>query len=163
VRSRTSSDKQEQAPDKAGKRGLTVPAAIVAVGVVAASFLLQGGGAPPVDTNAAAEAHPPAPDGPVVETEPVVLSLADGSYLKVGVAFQLAGEEGGKKDKEEGSDELSTARALDIIVSTYSGYTGTELVRPRGRAAAKKEITERVVAAYGGEVTGLYLTTFVVQ
>ena len=29
-------------------------------------------------------------DGPVVETEPMTLNLADGHYLKVGVALQLA-------------------------------------------------------------------------
>ena len=144
------------------KRGLTIPAIAIAVAVVGAALLLKvGGQAPP---------EPPAPEpspvanGPIVEADPVVLSLIDGNYLKVGVAFQLRAQIAeGEGEGADDTEEFASARALDLVVSTYSGYTSRQLIPPRGRAAAKELLTERVISAYGGQVTDVYLTTFVVQ
>ena len=151
-------------PGKFAKHSRTVAAAILAAGIVGASLLFLGGGGPVAEPVAAEQE--PAAEGPIVETDPVTLSLRDGSYLKIGIAFQLRAEEADEGDTEEESaaaEDFGPARALDLVVSTYNEFTKNELMPARGRAAAKKLLGERIVAAYDGEVTGIYLTTFVMQ
>lgn len=154
----------DAAPDGSKKRGLVLPASIIAAAVLAATVIMQGG-APAAPAEPAEETPHPV-EGPVVEIDPVTLNLSDDSYLKVGLALQLAppsdeaaeGEEGG-----EGVEEFPTAKASDLIVSTLPKYTMKQLSSPRTRQAAKTLLSQRIIEAYGGEVTGIYLTSFVMQ
>ena len=154
-----------QAPS--GGKSMTVPAIIVAVAVLAAGFMMKGGGGA-----AAAAAPTPAPteeavEGPVVETEPMTLNLADGHYLKVGLALQLAAPEEGEAagghgggGKEEGP---STAKALDLAITAFSSHTKKELSNPQKRNAVKKHLAAEIAEAYHGEVLDIYFTQFVMQ
>ena len=156
------------APASGGGRSMLIPAIVVAVAVLGAGFMMKGGGAP-----APAEAAPePEPtevaDGPVVETEPMTLNLADGHYLKVGVALQLAAPEEGEAaagGHGGGGEETgpSTAKALDLAITTFSEHTKRELSDPHKRGEVKKKLAAEISEAYHGEVVDIYFTEFVMQ
>ena len=116
---------------------------------------------PPVAEDENATEEPNIIGATIVETDPITVSLADNGYLRVGVSLQLAPDESGSD--VEAADEFASARAIDLVVSTYSAYTKPELISPRGRLTAKRKMTERVMAAYDGEIAAVYLTGFVVQ
>ncbi|MBW8826846.1 MAG: flagellar basal body-associated FliL family protein [Acidobacteria bacterium] len=99
-------------------------------------------------------------DGPVVALDSITVNLADGKFLRVGLALQL-----GKAGAKEGSVDPKSygARALDSTISVMSTYTTTDLADVKGRLKAKERLTRTIVARYGGEVLGLYFTDFVMQ
>ena len=152
----------EQAASSGGK-SMMVPAVVVAVAVLGAGFMMKGGGEP------AAAAPAPEPtehaEGPVVETEPMTLNLADGHYLKVGIALQLkaAEGEGGGGHGGGGEEGPSTAKALDLAIESFSKHTKKELSDPHKRDGVKTELARHIAEAYHGEVLDIYFTEFVMQ
>ena len=90
------------APSKGGANNL-IPAIVVAVGLIVGGFLFGGGRGGDTPAQAAVqptEAHAKstsegATHGPVQNLEPITLNLADGHFLKIGIALQLAEVEGG--------------------------------------------------------------------
>lgn len=149
--------------DKKGKSSL-LPAVIIAVGLLGAGYFVGGkgggGGAPAQAHETAAEktttteAHP---EGEVIKLEAITLNLADGRFLKVGLALQLA--EGASAEKLEGHAPV----ALDEAISLLGDRTYAQLSAPGGRAQAKKELTERVEKRFAGKVVDVYFTEFVMQ
>lgn len=143
-----------------------VPALVVAVGLIVAAFLFsqKTGGEAPAEaaTPAKAEAAEVATLGPVQNLEPITLNLADGRFLKVGLALQLA-EEGGE------GEELPGAKALDIAISLLGTYEMDDLAHPRDRELVKKKLSDKVAEAYTDPatnaklVTKVYFTEFVMQ
>lgn len=129
---------------KGGKKKLLM---IVAVVLLAAGgawfFLLRGGGPPP----------PPVP-GVVVALEPVTLNLADGHYLKLGLALQATKA---AKEAPDGS------KALDIAIAMLSDRPPAELTSAKARAEVKKKLVEKVDEAYEHEVMDVYFTQFVMN
>ena len=101
-------------------------------------------------------------DGPVVALDSVTVNLADGRFLRIGVALQLDESGGG-----HGGDEVEAAsygaRAIDSLISVMSRSRSDELQADSGLVAVKEELAETIVARYGGEVLGVYLTDFVMQ
>lgn len=153
-----------------GKGGALLPAFVVATGLVVGGYLMQPAPAPagaaPAPTAVYTEGHPP--EGPVVPVEPVTLNLADGHFLKVGVALQLAAAEAGDEaghgaGDEPALDEGQTAKALDIAISTLSRYTMDELSDPDRREKAQERLAHEVGDAYHGEVVDVFFTDFVMQ
>ena len=151
-----------------------IPAVVLAVGLLGGGFFLGGkGGA----GTAVAAAPPPAAEeqaeetgdhGPVQDLEPITLNLADGRFLKVGLALQMAEvAEGGGEG--EGAEEVPAAKALDIAITLLGSYTMDELADPDEREKVKHELSELVAEAYvdaeTGErtVTKVYFTEFVMQ
>ncbi len=160
----------DAAQAQAGGKSMTVPAIIVAVAVLAAGFMMKGGG------GAAAAAPAPEPteeavhEGPVVETEPMTLNLADGHYLKVGIALQMAAPEegeaaahGGGHGGGEEDTGPPTAKALDLAITAFSSHTKEELSDAKERAKVKEHLTSEIAEAYHGEVVDIYFTQFVMQ
>jgi flagellar FliL protein len=97
----------------------------------------------------------PAPEpGPVVRLDSISLNLADGHYLKLGIALQATA-----KVKEE----LDGAKALDIAISQLSGRPIAQLASSESREAAKKKLATSIEKAYEHEVMGIYFTEFVMQ
>jgi flagellar FliL protein len=90
----------------------------------------------------------------------VTLNLADGRFLKVGLALQLVE---GAEPVEEAHVAGFAAPALDDAISVLAARTYAELVAPGGRDAVKHELLERVAHRYEGEVMDLYFTEFVMQ
>lgn len=92
--------------------------------------------------------------GPVTVLEPVQLNLAQGRYLKIGVALQA---------NAEVEEELDGTKALDSIVELFSGQTIEELATAKPRRELKAELLKDLQERYGGEVVDVYFTEFVTQ
>jgi flagellar FliL protein len=115
----------------------------------------------------AAPGSPPASDpacapalGSVLKLDPVTVNLADGRYLRLGLALQLTEGADPKLLTEETG---GGSRALDAAVTLFGAKSYDELVAPESRAAAKAELSRRVAADSAGTVTGVYVTEFVMQ
>jgi len=134
--------------------------------IVAAAVLLVAGGGGAfwfLTMRAPAEEPPPEP-GEVAAFGPISVNLAEGHYLKVGVAIQLAATAGGgghgKKVVVDGS------KALDLTIEAFSGRTVADLGDPAQRALIKEELLHDVEEAYHENhhvVMDLYFTEFVTQ
>jgi len=139
---------EPEAPAPRRPRGLLLVVLLVvaaAAAGAAAYFLLL----------APAEAGPePEPEpGITVAVEPRNINLADGHYLRMGFAVQLAA----------GAEEIPVAPATDVAIALYSGRDVAEVTDPERRAELQAELTERLVGVYGEEVLAVYLTDYVTQ
>ena len=127
-----------------GKKKLVIIVLLVAVlGGAGYWFFLQ-------PTSGAAPAPKP---GAVVALEPIQVNLADGHYLSIGIALQLT----------EGAAEADGSKALDAVISLYSGRNIADLIKPKARAELKKELKAELSDLYDKEVMDVYLTQFVTQ
>ena len=151
----------EEGAEKEGKKkGSMLPAIIVAVAVLAggamAGGLVGGGG----DAAAAAPAPEPTPTpmelGAVTELESITLNLAggDGHFLKLGVAIETGADV---------AEPPATAPVYDIIIARFSDYTMEELSEPGVRERTKEELLADLEAVFGGAISRLYYTEFVMQ
>ena len=98
-------------------------------------------------------AAPPPKPGEVLALDPIQVNLADGHYLSIGIALQLT----------KGASEADGSKALDAVISLYSGRNIAELIKPKARAALKKELKAELSDLYDKEVMDVYLTQFVTQ
>jgi len=152
---------------KAGGRSNLVPAAVLAAGLAVGGFLMKPAPAPaaaaPAGEEAAAEEE--VAEGPIHALAPITLNLADGHFLKVGLALQMAAAEEGGGHGEEAAEMPAgeQAKALDAAIALFGAHTMPEVTDPAVREQLKHELTERVAEAYHGEVTGVYYMEFVVQ
>ncbi len=140
------SDATEEKPKKKkGKKKLIVILLVVVLLAVVYLKFVKGG----------APAGPVAPvAGAVVKVEPIYLNLADGHYLKLGLALQATAS---------APKEVDGSKALDAAIDVFSNMTVDQLTTPATRQAAKLKLTERVVEDYEDEVMDVYLTEFVTQ
>lgn len=132
-------------------RGPLLVAVVVVLALVGAGvwfFLLRP------DGDAAAEPEPEPEVGEVVALDPVSINLADGSYLRLGIALQQSAE---------ADEEVEGSAALDAAVQVFSGRSVAELSQPPAREELKAALLDRVRAAYPEEVVDLYFTEFVTQ
>lgn len=137
------------------KRGPSKKVLILVIGVVvllgaaaAAYFLVfaKDGGAEPVE---------PAPEpGAVLTVDPISLNLADGHYLRLGLALQLTAE------SEEAPDP---SKALDAAIALFSGRSIAEVSDPAVREQLTDELAHHLEELYEGEVMDVYLTNYVTQ
>jgi flagellar FliL protein len=165
-----------EAPAKKRGHNNLIPAIVIAVGLLGGGFFMgRGPAAPPAAQAHAAEkekvkAEPEvseeATHGPVQNLEAITLNLADGHFLKIGLALQLAEVEGAA---EEAAEELPAAKALDIAITLLGEKTMDDLASPKARELVKKELSKRVSMAYldpetdAPLVTKVYFTEFVMQ
>ena len=157
---------------KKGPKGNLVPAALVAVGLLGGGFFFSKGGAsasaeiPGAHAAAEVPAHVEedgyvkveAVPGAVASLEPITMNLADGRFLKLGLALQLTETAHAVED-----EEFDGAKALDAAISYLGEHSYQQLAAPGGRAAAKEELGKRISLLYPGEVMGAYFTEFVMQ
>ncbi|MCI2240601.1 flagellar basal body-associated FliL family protein [Paenibacillus sp. TRM 82003] len=158
-------DKAEAAPG--GKKKLIIVAALGAVllagGTGGGVFLLTKG-----DTAAAAATEEHLEPGDVTTLDAISLNLADGHYLKIGLALQAVASEGGGHG---GSTELDGSKALDLTISSFSGLSMADLSNAEQRQHHKELLQEKIIEAYvtetegveHKEVMGIYFTQFVMQ
>lgn len=145
---------EEQPPVKSKKK-----IAIIAVAVVvflAGGYVVTSGGA---EADAADAPEEPVA-GDVVALDSITLNLADGRFLKVGIALQLVE---GMAPPATAEVEGYAAPALDEAISLLGSLSYADLVAPGGRDAAKASLSERVAARYEDEVMGVYFTELVMQ
>ncbi|HVM41054.1 MAG TPA: flagellar basal body-associated FliL family protein [Acidimicrobiia bacterium] len=161
--------------EKKGKGNL-VPALVIAAGLVGGGFLMGGrtaapSAAAPAEGEAprAAEEHEEEPvPGEVLTLDTMTLNLADGSFLKVGLALQLVegvtpGGGGGHGGGGDADPKAYAAQALDEAIHVLGGHTFDDLLTPDGREKVKKELSERIGERYHGDVMAVYFTEFVMQ
>ena len=126
-------DKDKGTEEKGGKNKLLIIGPLVLILAAAGwFFFLRGGGE---ETTAL-----PAPEaGEMIEVDPITINLAGGHFLKLGMGLQVV------KDAHAAP---SSAKALDLAISQFSGKTLAELSTPEGREKNKAELTARVKLAY---------------
>lgn len=132
---------------KGGKKKLIIIAVVVLALLGAAYFLVLK--PKPKATG------PVKPDpGPIVKLDPININLADGHYLKLGIALQTT-----KKAKEppEGS------AALDSAITLYTGKSMKELSVKKQVEDLKEQLLKLIEEDYPEDVMGLFFTQFVMQ
>jgi flagellar FliL protein len=142
------------------RRSALVPALVLAVALLGAAVLLRGGKdtppAPQVEASAPKANFDPAQ---VVALNPITLNLADGRFLKLGLALQLDPS----TPLPPGDVGAFGAPALDEAITVFGTHTVADLSVPGAREQAKQELAEKVGALYDHHVVGVYLTQFVMQ
>ncbi|MEZ0493744.1 flagellar basal body-associated protein FliL [Kineococcus sp. TBRC 1896] len=128
-------------------------------------FLTKGDSAAAAGTTQEEHLEP----GEVTALDPISVNLADGHYLKIGVALQqVAAESSG----HGGAEGLDGSKAYDLIIDEYSNLSMTDLENAEQRNHLKDELQEKIITAYETEdekkvktkqVMGIYLTSFVMQ
>ena len=151
---------KEPVPDEAetkkhGRKGLVIVLASVIVVVLAAAgvavWMLNGKGG---DGEAAPKPTPTLVAGEVLDVDAVSVNLADGHYLRLGLALQLS---------TEVAEQPDPARALDLAIALYSGRSVDEVSAPAARDQLKGQLLGALQKAYGPEVMDVYLTDYVTQ
>jgi flagellar FliL protein len=133
----------EPTAEKGGGRRTKVVAVVAVLAVLAAGwwfFLRPSGPTEPVP-------------GEVMTLEPIQVNLADGHYLRIGIALQLSAE----------AHEADGSKALDAVIEVFSGADNAELVRSAERREHKARLEERLHEDYHGDVLEVYFTEFVTQ
>jgi flagellar FliL protein len=174
-------DEGEEQPKKGGKLKLMIFTVVLVAVAGGAAFMIGGRGAASAaeaeseaSEPAAEEATEHAVEGEVVLIDPVTLSLADGHYLKVGLALQLAPPDeeeaaaagGHGEESAEGEPAMSaeqTARAVDQAISLFGARAMDELKSPKQRRAVKAELVDALKEAYHDEIVDVYFTAFAMQ
>jgi len=106
------------------------------------------------EADPAAEPAPTEVAGKLVTVDPITINLANGHYLKVGLALQATADAG---------EEVSGSKAMDALITEFSGKTVDELATQEGRDAAKKALTKLIKKAYEKKVYLIFWTTFVMN
>jgi len=120
----------------------------------------QNGIAAPKTAAGAADAVDPATErGQVLEMDPLTVNLADGHYLKVGVAIQLKVGTVAATAKDDGTG----ARALDMTIAALSPRTMAQLTQSSIRDSIKQKLGYDTCMAYKGDALTVYFTDFVMQ
>ena len=159
-------DKSDKGDAKAAKgKSNLVPAIVLAVGLAVGGYFMGGSSD---STTAAADANAPAADAPVpgliATMDPLSVNLADGHFLKVGVALVLAE---GIEPAEFSKGEI--AKAKDMLIDRLGGAKMDSLTSPEGRKALKEELTNKAKEIYTDPETKqptvleVYFTDFVMQ
>ncbi|GAA3149688.1 hypothetical protein GCM10010466_46300 [Planomonospora alba] len=143
--------KAEEAKDggKKPKKKLIVIAGgalLLVVAAAAAYFLLFSGGG--------AEEEPAPEPGAVAALDAVTINLADGHFLKLGLALQATAE---VAEAPDGS------KALDLAIDQFSNRPMDELSSGKARNLAKQELLKKIEEAYEGEIMDIYFREFVMQ
>ena len=120
--------------------------------LILVALLLVGGGAGWWFFLRPTEPPKPVP-GEVMPLEPIQVNLADGHYLRIGIALQLEAE----------AHEVDGSKALDTVIELFSGVDTAELAKPSHREELKHELSKELEHAYHGDVMEVYFTEFVTQ
>ena len=129
-------------PAGGGRKKLVLGLVVLAVAAAAAWWFLLRPTVP-------AEPVP----GEVLTLEPIQVNLADGRYLRIGIALQLSAE----------AEEADGSKALDATIDLFSGVDQAELARAGQRQELKRQLEETLHEDYHGEVLEVYFTEFVTQ
>ncbi|HEY6795708.1 MAG TPA: flagellar basal body-associated FliL family protein [Kineosporiaceae bacterium] len=92
--------------------------------------------------------------GQIVTVDPVTINLANGHFLKVGLALQATADAGGA---------VTGSKAQDALIAEFSGRTVEEIATKGGRDAAKRDLVQAIKKAYAKKVYDIYWTTFVMN
>lgn len=148
------SDKDEE--KKKGGKGkiIMIVAGLLVVGVGAKMTVLK-----PAPEAGAEATTTTIGGGELVAIEPMSVNLADGHYLKIGVAIELV--EGTEAKEFEKAGEPNKVK--DLIITLAGATTMAELATPEGKEHFRAELDEGSHELYEEEYHGVYLSEFVMQ
>lgn len=141
---------ETEAPPKKGRKRLIIGVLLILVIGVAAGwfFFLKPSG-------------PTQPEpGEVLALESIQVNLAEGHYLRIGIALQLTATAGGGG---HGGGSVDGSKALDATIAVFSGLPVSEVTRPGQRDVLRAQLMEKLDHAYHGDVMEVYFTEFVTQ
>ena len=99
-------------------------------------------------------------EGPIVPNEgPVTVNLQDGSYLKLGLAIQMAPGSDVKLVKEEGL----LAKATDETISELAKHSRLDLLKVKVRQEIKEQLSFDLCRESDAKILKIYFTEFVTQ
>ncbi|MDX6495873.1 MAG: flagellar protein FliL [Gaiellales bacterium] len=143
---------EEAAPPKKSKKML-----FMIIGAV----LMLGGGAGGGYFIFAPKGPPPPPvAGKVIPLDSITVNLANGHFLKIGLALQATA------DAAEAPDG---SKAKDLMIAQFSNKPVAELSSEKARDHQKEQLKDKIVKAYTDEAGGtkmvmdIYFTEFVMQ
>lgn len=137
-------EESTETEEKSGRKKLVLVGLLVVAVAAAAGwwFLLK-------------PAAPSRPEpGTVLKLDAIQVNLAEGHYLRIGLALQEA--KGAPAD-------LDGSKALDATIELFSGQPMDQLARTASRDHLKSVLVHRLDKLYDGEVIGVYFTDFVMQ
>jgi flagellar protein FliL len=138
---------------KKSKKKLLIIMVLVLVLVGAGAYVMLGKGKKP--------ATPVAPlPGTVLALDSITLNLADGRYLKLGMALQFTVE---GSVTGEGGAALDGSQALDLAIAQLSNLPIIALNSAGARMKAKEKLVKAIKKAYDDKVMDVYFTEFVMQ
>lgn len=148
--------KGKKAKDDGGGKSNLVPAVVLALGILGGGYFMGSGG------SADATEGPTTTEAPILgeiaTMEPININLADGHFLRVGVALQLV--EGVEKAEFEKGE---TAKANDLLIANLGGRPMAELGSAEGREQIKTHLKDEMKEIYEGDVVDVFFTDFVMQ
>ncbi len=160
--------KTEDAGDEAGgsRRG-TLKVVVAAVVLVAGGVVVGGkvlGGSAATAATAGPTTTTTEPPGPVTTVESITVNLADGRFLKLGLAFEV-GHDHEYPPAEVEVDEYTKgfAREIDASIMVLSTFTYEQLVAPDGKVVAKQRLLEQLGEVSGGAISDVLFHEFVMQ
>lgn len=95
--------------------------------------------------------------GPVVTEASITVNLADGHYLQLTPAIQLA------KGETIAKVSMGAAQITDLFIKTFSNQTVAALSTPAGLNPIKAEIVAGLSTLFPKQISGIYFTQFVMQ
>ncbi len=159
-----SSDGESQAADgkkKKGKVKVIVPAVVVLLAVAGAGYKLGPGKAPalpPGATTTTTTEDPNDPPGQIATMDDINVNLADGKYLRVGVAIEL-----GAGVTATDFTTTSLPKLNDLVIQVFQGQSMQVLETPQGRDAAMATLKQDALNLFKTDYRDLFLTDFVMQ
>lgn len=154
------------APAKGGKKRRLLLLGLV-VGLLAVGLLVVK----PMLSSPTAKVDLTKQPGAVVTLDAITLNLADGRFLKAGLALQLT-EAATRAHSVTGADGSAVpptaatfdgAKALDAAISILGARSYAQLLAPGGRAKAQAQLSQEIALRYDHEVMRVYFTQFVMQ
>ena len=92
--------------------------------------------------------------GVTLKLDSMQINLAEGHYLRLGLALQLT---------TTASADFDGSAAQDAAISVYSGLSVGEADQAQQRTALKEKLLGQVEKLYPDEVMGIYYTEYVTQ
>jgi len=142
---------------KGGGRSNLIPAVVLALGLAAGGYFMGGSGGGDASASDEPVKEELVPGG-VATMDPLSVNLADGHFLKVGIALELVeGVEVGEFMKGE------ISKAKDLLIDRMGGLPMEQLTSPDGRKAIKEDLAKAAKKLFKDEVIDIYFTDFVMQ
>lgn len=141
-----------QTPEETPKRRPMKLIAFVVVLIIAAGagwFLVLA----PSGGEKAKEAPKP---GRVVALDPLQINLAEGHYIRVGIALQMT-------DKVSEEEEIDGSKALDAEIDVFSGLPMSKVMATGAREEFKQRLLLELKERYEDHVMDVYFTEYVTQ
>jgi flagellar FliL protein len=154
------SGKEAGKKKKGGKVKIIVPVVVLAA-LAGVGYKLGPGKSPTLPPGATTTTTTENPDDPPGETstmDAINVNLADGKYLRIGVAIEL-GAGVAAKDFEI----TSLPKVGDLVIQVFQGMSMDVLETPAGRDAAKAKLWQLAIDTFHTDFRDLYFTDFVMQ